>query len=53
MYLSLFAVGTFVTKHSLLLVKREVGEICVHVGLAECLWGLPFYFFIPTLVFVL
>lgn len=53
MYLSLLAVGTFVTKHSLLLVKREVGEICVHIWLAECLWDLPFYFFMPTLVFLL
>ena len=33
-------VGTFVTKLFLLLVKREVGEICVHVGLSEYLWGL-------------
>lgn len=47
MYLSLLAVGTFVTKLSLLLVKREVGEICVHIWLAESLWGLTFFYLCP------
>lgn len=40
-------VGTFVTKLFLLLIKREVREICVHVGLSEYLWGLTIFFFCP------
>lgn len=52
MYLSLLAVGTFVTKLSLLLVKREVGEMCSHL-ISWVSLGSDLFLFMPTLVFLL